>query len=228
MNKLFLFDIEGTTTDINFVHRILFPYSSDKMNDFVLLNHQNPEVAAALGKAQDTIWEEEKKSFDLEYVIQTLLEWIKKDRKHPALKEIQGLIWESGYKHGDFKGHLYDDVLPFFKSIKTESNVIGIYSSGSVHAQKLLFAHTEFGDLTDFISFFFDTKIGHKRERNSYERIAAETRFPPSEIYFFSDIKEELDAAHAAGFQCFQLNRYPIEKSKYAMIGRFDQFKMGN
>src|SRR5690606_4369841 len=100
-------------------------------------------------------------------VIAQLKQWIKDDRKHPGLKEIQGLIWDVGYSKGEFKGHLYPDVRPFFQKILSTNTQIGIYSSGSVHAQKLIFGFSNEGDLTPMISWYFDTKVGGKREKAS-------------------------------------------------------------
>ncbi|MED5460682.1 MAG: acireductone synthase, partial [Pseudomonadota bacterium] len=38
-------DIEGTTTDINFVHKVLFPYAYAKLPDFLRENAATPAVA---------------------------------------------------------------------------------------------------------------------------------------------------------------------------------------
>jgi enolase-phosphatase E1 len=73
---------------------------------------------------------------------------------------------------------------------------IGIYSSGSVLAQKLIF-----GELGPNISAFFDTSVGPKRSVESYRRIAGELQLPPKQILFVSDVLEELNAALDAGFQ---------------------------
>ncbi len=224
MKKLFLFDIEGTTTDIHFVHKILFPYSRKKISEFVLNHFEESNVKIILESAQQTIWEESHQAFDIENIIHHLILWIDRDRKHPALKEIQGLIWESGYKKKDFHGHLYDDVLPFFEKIKNQNHEIGIYSSGSVWAQKLIFKHSIFGDLSPFISFYFDTKIGAKRESASYKNILNETKFHPQHVYFFSDIKEELEAASEVEIRPIQLERYEIQKSHYKIIKNFSEF----
>ena len=153
MIKLFLFDIEGTTTDINFVHKVLFPYSFNSMEHFVLHHQTNSVVMKAIEDVRKTVLEEEKRQISLYEVIEQLRDWISKDRKHPALKEIQGLIWDSGYSKGEFKGHLYSDVKPFFIKVLETQTTIGIYSSGSVHAQKLLFA------FSNRISFNFSSAL---------------------------------------------------------------------
>ena len=48
---------------------------------------------------------------DNERVIETLLSWIDEDRKATPLKALQGLVWENGYRAGDFTGHVYDDAV---------------------------------------------------------------------------------------------------------------------
>lgn len=224
MIKLFLFDIEGTTTDINFVHKVLFPYSFKSMEHYVLNHQTSPVVTKALEEVRKTVWEEEHKKIGIYEVIEKLREWITKDRKHPALKEIQGLIWDIGYSKGEFKGHLYPDVKPFFSKILETKTAIGIYSSGSIHAQKLLFGYSNEGDLTPLISYFFDTSVGNKREKSAYEKIAAETNLAAHEIHFFSDIAEELRAAKAAGMGVTQVLREGTKSSEFEGITSFKTF----
>lgn len=225
MIKLFLFDIEGTTTDINFVHKVLFPYSYDSLEHFILHHQTHPIVIKALEDARSTVWDEERKKLGLYEVIAKFKEWIQADRKHPALKEVQGLVWDIGYKKQEFKGHLYSDVKPFFEKIMAIKASIGIYSSGSVHAQKLIFGHSTEGDLTPTISCFFDTKVGGKREKTSYEKIALETKLPPREIHFFSDIPQELMAARAAGMKVTQILREGTKSSEFRGILSFADFE---
>lgn len=221
MIKLYLFDIEGTTTDINFVHKVLFPYSETAMDDYVRAHHGDEEIKVSIDSVRRTVREEEKKELDLAGVIEKLKSWIKEDRKHPALKEIQGHIWDKGYVNNHFKGHVYPDVLPLFRKIVESGSKVAIYSSGSVHAQKLIFGYSEAGDLTPFISAYFDTKVGAKREVNSYQNIAQELRLHPKEIHFFSDIKEELKAAQDAGLQVTLVMRSGGEDSEYNSVTDF-------
>ncbi len=221
--KLFLFDIEGTTTDINFVHKILFPYSRERMNEFVTKNEMT--LAPHIAEVRKTITEEGGKDTSIKAVTTELIKWIDEDRKHRALKEIQGLIWEEGYKSGAFKGHVYQDVRPFFENLHSSGYLIGIYSSGSVHAQKLILANSSAGDLTPFIKYYFDTQVGHKREKVSYQNISIKTQLPPPEIHFFSDIPEELKAAELAGFRVSQVLREGTQPSTFQGIRNFSEFR---
>ncbi len=224
MTKLFLFDIEGTTTDINFVHKVLFPYSFQNLENFILHHQTSPVILKAIEDVRQTVLEEEKLNLTLNEVIAKLRFWIETDRKHGALKEIQGLIWDHGYAKGEFKGHLFDDVKPFFTSVLETGAKIGIYSSGSVHAQKLIFGFSTSGDLTPMISYYFDTKVGGKRESSSYAKIAQLTQLHPSEIHFFSDIPEELKAAKMIGMHVTQLLRGDTSPSEYEGITSFSVF----
>lgn len=224
MIKLYLFDIEGTTTDINFVHKELFPYSEKCMPAFIEAQANDEAVKRAMESVKKTVKEEENQELDQKGVIEKLLSWIKTDRKHPALKEIQGLIWDEGYSKNHFKGHVYTDVQPFFKKILISGSKVGIYSSGSVHAQKLIFGYSTEGDLTPLISCYFDTKIGHKRESSSYQNIAKEVGLEPKEIHFFSDIAEELKAAQDAGMGVTQVVREGKGSSDFKSIGSFQEY----
>ena len=227
MAKLFLFDIEGTTTDISFVHNVLFPYSKARMEEFITSHEDQSEVADALALVKQTVLAEEHKTLEsVNELSNKLLHWIETDRKHPALKALQGLIWDHGYKSGDFQGHVYEDVAPFFKKLKGLGHTIGIYSSGSVHAQKLIFGYSTAGDLTDLISFYFDTKVGAKREASSYENIIKAVGLEANEITFFSDIPQELAAAQVTGIKPVHLVRPGTAASEFMGINNFNQFEI--
>jgi enolase-phosphatase E1 len=216
--KLFLFDIEGTTTEIAFVHKTLFPYSRERMSEFVTKNEAT--LAPQLNEVRQTIGSQA----DTKEVILRLIKWIDEDRKHKALKEIQGLIWDEGYHTGAFKGHVYPDVRPFFEKLHASGETIGIYSSGSVHAQKLIMTNSSSGDLTPFIKYYFDTQVGHKREKVSYQNIAIKTQFPAENIHFFSDIPEELKAAELASLTVTHVLREGTGPSSFHGIKNFAEF----
>lgn len=207
MIRFILLDIEGTTTDIQFVHNVLFPYSAERLESFVTRYADEAEVRSALQSVQDTVLSEENRTITDAEVVETLLKWIRDDRKHTALKQLQGLIWKSGFEQGDYRGHVYPDVPQALEVWKTHGLGLGIYSSGSVQAQKLLFGYSVFGDLTPYFSHYFDTQVGGKRESDSYREIARQLGITPQEVLFLSDVEAELDAAAAAGFQVTQLLR---------------------
>jgi 5-methylthioribose kinase len=88
-----------------------------------------------------------------------------------------------------------------------------IYSSGSVLAQRLIFSHTEYGDLTPCFSGYFDTTIGGKLEPDSYRAIAAHIGQPPAAVLFLSDHFGEISAAAIAGLQVIQVCRDPAAEA---------------
>ena len=199
--KAVVTDIEGTITDINFVKEILFPYSYKKMEDFV---NRNWEYISNIVKETEGILN--KRLGKVEF-IKIMKEWIKEDKKITPLKELQGLIWEEGYKKGEINGHIYEDAFEVLKRLKQKNIPVYIYSSGSVKAQKLLFSHTQYGDITYLFSGYFDTKIGSKKERKSYEKIAKSISVAPGYIVFFSDNEEELKASKEAGMKAIKVAR---------------------
>ena len=197
-------DIEGTTSSIAFVHEVLFPYASEKLPEFVRAHQDEPEIAAILDDARS---ESREPDAGLESLIAALLQWIAEDRKITSLKSLQGHIWKHGYEAGDFTGHIYEDAARNLRAWAVDDIELYVYSSGSVGAQKLLFGHSDAGDLTDIFKGYFDTTIGHKREPDSYREIAIRIGRDAGEILFLSDVAEELDAARDAGMQTLQLVR---------------------
>lgn len=203
MAKVILTDIEGTTSSLSFVKDVLFPYARERMAEFLRQHAQE----TAVRKELDEVRRLSGKNLNDPEVIEQLIRWIDEDKKITPLKSLQGMIWEDGYKKGDFKGHMYEDAVRHLKLWKQAGIRLYVFSSGSVHAQKLLFAHTEYGDLTPLFSGYFDTTLGNKREAESYRKIAAVIGAPPGDILFLSDIREELDAARATGMQVAWLAR---------------------
>ncbi len=223
-------DIEGTTTSISFVHDVLFPYARRKILSFVGTHIGDKDIQKYLSAAAETINSEENTQYttdDWPQIVTRLIHWIDEDRKHPALKGIQGILWEEGYKAGDYHGHVYDDVVPNWKRWKNDGKTLAIYSSGSVHAQKLLFGHSDKGDLNTFLSDYFDTAVGAKREASSYATISQRLGVAPSSILFLSDIPEELDAAKEKGFKTTQIIRPGTTPSpKHPTAATFDNLKI--
>lgn len=217
-------DVEGTTTDIRFVHAVLFPYAHDQLPEFVHTHSAQPEIAEQIDAVRR---ETARPEASLDEVIETLLYWIETDQKVTALKALQGMIWADGYQRGAFKGHLYDDVAPRLRQWKDQGLALYVYSSGSVQAQKLLFGHSEAGDLTALFDGHFDTHIGHKREAQAYRRIAEELALAPASILFLSDVVEELDAAKLSGFKTLQLVREGTKAgTEHGVVASFDDISL--
>ena len=166
--------------------------------------------------------------FNTENAIKQLIEWIDQDKKITPLKTLQGHIWKAGYELGDFKGHLYQDAIENLKAWKAKGISLYVYSSGSVLAQKLLFGYADVGDLTPLFSGFFDTNIGGKKEADSFRKIAEEIGLPAANILFLSDIKEELDAAKAMGYQTIWLAREqePDNHAEHQQVVSFDDIEL--
>jgi len=195
-------DIEGTTSSIAFVHDVLFPYARERIPAYV---HANAE---ALGELFTAIGQESGRGkLSPDACIQILLGWMDEDKKIATLKTLQGTIWAAGYAQGDFKGHVYADVLGKLKTWSESGVSLYVYSSGSVAAQKQIFGYSEAGDMTQYFSGYFDTAIGGKKDSTSYIKIAHAIDLPCAQILFLSDNPEELHAAHAAGYSTIGLKR---------------------
>jgi enolase-phosphatase E1 len=204
MIKAIVTDIEGTTSSIDFVHKVLFPYAREHVAGFV---RQRVHEAAVKEQIEAVGREVGDDRIPLEEAIHHLIEWIDEDRKITPLKALQGMLWEEGYRNGDFTGHMYPDAVEWLRLWHEAGLRLYVYSSGSIQAQKLLFGHSDAGDLTPMFSGYFDTTIGSKREAEAYRLIAEAVELAPADILFLSDMPAELDAAKAAGMQAMGLAR---------------------
>lgn len=232
MIKAIVTDIEGTTTSLSFVKDTLFPYARANMADYIRRHEDDPQVKQLLDDVRREIGlifkpglGEGKKTGQL---IDQLTRWIDEDKKVTPLKSLQGLIWQEGYERGAFHGHLYSDAVENLKAWRACGLELYVYSSGSVQAQKLLFAHTDYGDLTPLFSGYFDTHTGGKKEPESYRKIAGQAGYPADRLLFLSDIKEELDAARAAGFNTIWLSRdvTPDPHAEHPQVCSFDEISI--
>ena len=202
--KAILLDIEGTTTPIDFVHKTLFPYAKARITGFVEdhFDELRIEIAELAAEHENEVEYTAEFRADSPNSIGEYLKFlINNDRKSTPLKSIQGMIWQKGYESGELHSSVFDDVPAALERWKADNKIIAIYSSGSVLAQMLLFRYTDHGDLTEFIDRYFDTNVGHKREPDSYRKIADDLELKPAEILFVSDVVAELDAAREAGMQ---------------------------
>ena len=200
-------DIEGTTTSLSFVKDVLFPHARARLPAFV--RSRETELGDLLNEVRKI---EKNENMNTADIIATFMRWMDEDKKITPLKLLQGMIWKEGYEKGELQGHMYEDAARALKYWRNMGLKLYVYSSGSVAAQKLLFSHTEGGDLTAVFSGYFDTTTGPKLEAASYKKIASEIKTEAGDILFLSDNPGELIAAREAGFQVILLNRENGEK----------------
>jgi enolase-phosphatase E1 len=207
---MILLDIEGTTTPIPFVTQTLFPYARAHMRSYLDRNGTSSQYLPLIDafrrehtvdrRAGELLLPWPAPGEDARAAVQAYAEWLMdRDRKSPALKELQGYIWEEGYQEGDLVGQVYEDVPRAFARWRRENVRLGIFSSGAVLAQRWLFRCSSAGDLSPFLHWYFDTHTGSKQDPESYRRIAAEVGELPPDILFVSDVAGELNAARDAG-----------------------------
>jgi enolase-phosphatase E1 len=203
MTKAILLDIEGTTTSIDFVHETLFPYARERLRKFLKSHAAEAPVRRELAEVARA----EHRELTIDDAATVLERWIDEDRKVTPLKALQGMVWRKGYEAGELKGHVYPDAPEHLRRWHQRGIKLYIYSSGSVEAQKLIFGHTDYGDLTPLFAGYFDTRVGGKKEAQSYRTILRDTGLSGAEMLFLSDAGEELDAARQAGLRTCQLVR---------------------
>jgi len=233
-----LLDIEGTTTPLEFVHRTLFGYARENLGSFLKENFSKAEVQdCVIGlKVQHATDEQQQRtppawSLDTpESEISSAVEYglwlMDRDSKMGSLKALQGLIWQEGYRLERLKGQVYSDVPRAFDRWKREGKDLSIYSSGSELAQRLLFGTTRFGDLTPYISAFFDTRIGAKTNPDSFRRIRSLQGASKKEWLFLSDTLAELDAARSADMRTALVARtagIEIRADGHPVVNNFDE-----
>lgn len=228
-----LLDIEGTTSSISFVYDVMFPFVRRELDHFLNQNWASDtvrdacdQIARDAGYASLAAWCDETDAEQQSVIAQEVTRLMDGDVKATGLKRLQGVIWKQGFESGELKAHLYDDVPDALRQWNEANLDVRIYSSGSVQAQQLFFAHTVFGDLRSLLRGHYDTTTGPKREASSYRAIGNEFGLKPSQLLFLSDVVAELNAARNAGMQtalCCRPGNVPVDSDEgHQRIHRFD------
>ncbi|MCF1427943.1 MAG: acireductone synthase [Shewanella sp.] len=214
-------DTAGTTTDLDFIHNVLFPYSVKALPEFLERNQHNVLVDNCICDVRDIALEPDA---SLQRVTEILQQWVAEDRKATPLKTLQGLIWKEGYAKGEFKGHIYPDFIEAIKRYTAQNIRVYSFSSGSTEAQAMLFGHSDGGDLTPLFNGHFDTRTGSKLDKQAYLNILNTISLKAKQVLFVSDMQEELKAASAAGLQVCQMVREDSARfSNFRTISNFEQ-----
>jgi enolase-phosphatase E1 len=236
--RALLLDIEGTTTPVEFVYETLFPFARESVREFLQQNLSSEKVRADVDALRaerradvekgsgPPAWLEGSTGSLVESAVSYVRWLMAQDRKSTALKSLQGKIWEGGYRSGRLRGEVYADVRPAFERWKSQGQELYIFSSGSVLAQKLIFAHTSEGDLTRYLDGYFDTTTGAKASAASYQSISEKIGVPAAEVLFVSDVAAELDAARTAGMVtalCVRPGSREPEQSVHPIVRTFDE-----
>jgi 2,3-diketo-5-methylthio-1-phosphopentane phosphatase len=206
--KHIVLDIEGTVAPADYVHNVLFPYSFKRMDFFLSRNSEKEIVQQCLYETREIIKAETGYWIGVYEAQKMLMEWIRIDRKAPPLKKLQGLIWQEGFERGHLVAPIYPDVKAHLEEWKKKKITLSVYSSGSIQAQQVFFKYSDAGDLSGYITHWYDLETGGpKRAVESYALISMELGAAPKDILFFSDVPAELDAAKAAGWNTVHVVR---------------------
>jgi enolase-phosphatase E1 len=220
-----LTDIEGTTTPLSFVLDVLFPYARRRLDGACASGEAR--FAEALQRLREEHEEEKRSEADLPDFGNgaPYAHWLMdRDRKSTGLKILQGILWKDGYRSGELRGQVWPDVADALRIWKERGIRVRIFSSGSVLAQKLLFGHSDQGDLLPYFEGFHDTTTGPKQSPASYAAIAGAFGLTPGEILFLSDVTAELDSARDAGMNTglfVRPDNRPAEPNGHAVYGSF-------
>lgn len=253
--KHIILDIEGTTTPISFVKDVLFPYSSRHLRSYLTTTWSSSVIQSLIAALKQQAESDNYQRFSqdntssssaistaaatggnlFEDMIAYIQECITSDRKITPLKQLQGLIWEQGYKLGDIKGEVYEDVARNLQrwTMNSHSNQlptrVSIYSSGSKRAQQLIFGNSTAGNLCPYISNYFDTSVGHKTNFESYQEILLTlgATEESADVLFITDVLAEARAASTAGMNTLLSvragNATITEEHNFDIITSFDE-----
>ena len=193
-------DIEGTTTPISFVHRVLFPYARAALPALLARRHADSSVAEALDAVEHL-------SLGRDPLAQ-LLDWMDADAKVTPLKTLQGIAWRDGYRSGRLVGALYPDVAPALRTWHRSGTRLAVYSSGlggGAAADLRPQRRRQPVPAVRGVSRHPDRR--QARARRPTPRLVRRQAVAPERALFLSDVEAELDAAARSGLLTCQLVR---------------------
>ncbi|XP_015788967.1 enolase-phosphatase E1-like [Tetranychus urticae] len=238
-----ILDIEGTTTSVEFVSRVLFPYirthlkkylnecwgqrplmiTIDRLREQIKIEQDGGSRVPRILNTGEGEEEEIRRS-----VIANILWQMDEKKNNAALKQLQILVWVYGYEKQHIKGHVFDDVPPALHSWKRELNIkLYLYSTGMIVVQQLLFSCSTHGNLLPLIDDFFDVLLGSKRDFKSFKKISTKIEEAEDSILFLTDNVKEAKAALQAGCKALLVVRpgnKPLtenEKTEFKTIKSF-------
>ena len=205
--RAFLLDIEGTTTPVAFVYDVLFPYARREMRGLPAragrrsggAGRARPAAGGArAGAGRAGVDGGRARRF-------AYVDWLMdaRSQEHGAEGAAGAGCGEDGYRRGALQGR----ALSGRRRRRSRGGAAGgrsifIYSSGSVLAQRLLFAHTAAGDLTPLARRLLRH---HDRAEEGGGQLPAncprDRASPPGDLLFVSDSAEEVAAALEAGLR---------------------------
>jgi 2,3-diketo-5-methylthio-1-phosphopentane phosphatase len=206
VTRVVVLDIEGTTSPTAYVTATLFPYARERYRGYLSAHAGEPQIDALLALMQRE--QMRLDALDVDAAVALLEQWTDQDLKRASLKSLQGWIWQEGFDRGELTAPFFPDVVPALRAWHESGITLAVFSSGSVDAQHAWFGHSPDGDLQPLIRAWFDLDTaGPKREQASYDAITDELGVAPGDIVFLSDVRAELDAARAAGWQTVGVRR---------------------
>jgi len=221
-------DIAGTVTPLKFIEETLLPFAVKNAEEFLKSNWEKEEIQSI---AKELLPDESE--LDAAKIFEHFKKLTEEKSEEKPIKSLQGLIYKNGYDNGDLKAEIFEDVKNFI-STYSQTKKMAIYSTGSIDSQKMLFANTTQGDLSDFIHNYFDQSLGLKTDSASYEKIAKELSLSPEEMVFISDSVAENEAAKAAGFTAVLVKREgnpevsEDDAAKFKTITAFSELQFSN
>lgn len=210
-------DIEGTTTDRNFMHTTLSPFFKSQMTAFLTDAFEWREVKQVIKQlrllqqsgqyARMPIVAVGSKTAVISSVTENIRWQIRHKTMSSELKQMQLLCWLWGFDKDMIRTHIYDDVSTAMDRWKAQGVKLAIYSSGMVIAQKLFFTKTTRGNLFPLIDYFFDSSIGDKTDSQSYKIIVNTMKCEAKRVTFVTDDPNEAKAALNAGLEAVVIER---------------------
>lgn len=235
-----LLNIEGTLMPRSYVSEVLLPFVRDNVELFLEARGNDADVQADLALLrQDYKRETEpvppwETGEDAIIAVPYLHHAITLNQPSKALQSIEEKIWTVGYQSGQIVSAFFVDVFPAFQRWTAARKSIYIFSSVGVQGQSLLFHYSKSGDLTPYISRYYDTTLGAKHEPESYRilvkkiatTISSEKTIEAKDILFISDSVAELQAAATIGIKGLlanRLNNHAANVETFTTIKDFSQ-----
>jgi enolase-phosphatase E1 len=221
MIRAIVTDIEGTTSDIRFVHNVLFPYARERLPAFLNAQQYIEPVKTIL----DNLREEIAQPMPPPPICSIRLCSLWMRTVNPRQKRYRALSGAMATSMATLPVIFTRTYCPRWKNGKPKA-LIFMFIPLAQWQRKNCYLATATKVILLICSAATSIPTGAKREVQSYRNIAEQLGVPPGQILFLSDIHQELDAAAQAGLRTIQLIRGDHDAaSHHHQVPSFDHIK---
>ena len=174
---------------------------------------------------RDSKEEETEEMSDIKQLNEFIIWQINNKKETADSQKIIQLVLDDALSKKKIQVPLFADVLPALKKLKQLKLKIVIFSSVESEMCRKLLSNTSDGDITSYLSEYYDEKNGNSKDKQSYIKIAQNLNVDTKDILYVVDYGQSAKSCKQAGGQSLLIarpNNRRIRKHYLIKINKID------